>query len=80
MATFVLKHCHAPQECRTAYAAWSGFDSPLRQQPTLASCAGGGHEIYWAVSATDERAALAQLPDWLAERTQATEVRKVPIP
>ncbi len=80
MAKFVLTHRHGPRECRTAYAAWSGFDSPLRNRPTLASCAGGGHRIYWVVSAPDEQAALAQLPEWLAERSEIAEVQDVRIP
>jgi hypothetical protein len=77
---FVLVHHHEPRECRTAYAAWSGFDSPLRSRPTLASCVGGGHTIYWLITASDRGAALDQLPDWLAERTEANEVREVGIP
>ncbi len=80
MPKFVLLHHHEPRQCRTAYAAWSGFDSPLRHRQTLASCDDGGHQIYWVVTAEHEQAALAQLPQWLAERTKATEVREVGIP
>jgi hypothetical protein len=42
MATFVLCHRHEPAECRFAFAAWRGFDSPLRHATALASCAVGG--------------------------------------
>jgi hypothetical protein len=77
---FVLVHRHEARECRIAYAAWSGFDSPLRNRPTLASCAEGGHNIYWLITAPDAGAALGQLPDWLAQRTEANEVREVGIP
>jgi hypothetical protein len=77
---FVISHRHLARECPTAYAAWSGFESPLRHRQTLASCAGGGHDIYWVITASDERAALGQLPEWLAERSDITEVRQVDIP
>jgi hypothetical protein len=80
MATFVLVHRHAPRECCTAYAAWSGFHSPLRRNTTLTSCVSGEHRIYWVVEATDERSALSQLPDWLAERTDVSKVQEVAIP
>jgi hypothetical protein len=80
MPKFVLQHRHQARECRTAYAAWSGFSSPLREQPTLACCASGGHRIFWVVTAADKHSALAQLPDWLAARTEETEVQDVAIP
>ena len=37
MPLFVLVHHHEPDECRFAFAAWKGFDSPLRHQPAVAS-------------------------------------------
>jgi hypothetical protein len=80
LGTFMLSHSHRAEECRTAYAAWNGFDSPLRRRETLASCAGGGHRIFWTVQAPDRRAALAQLPPYVAERTEVSEVREVSIP
>lgn len=76
----MLSHSHGAGECRTAYAAWNGFDSPLRHNETLASCASGGHRIFWTVEAGDEHEALAQLPPYVAERTEVSEVREVPIP
>jgi hypothetical protein len=36
--------------------------------------------VWWTVEANDERAALAQLPGYVAERTDAIEVAEVPIP
>jgi len=80
MAQFMLSHSHKPEECSVAYAAWRGFDSPLRHQPTLASCEEGGHSLWWTVEAATSAEALAQLPPFLADRTQASQVRKVPIP
>ena len=80
MATFVLAHIHEPAQCSTAFAAWHGFDSPLRSKKVLSSCVRGGHRLYWFVEADDASAALAQLPPFIAERTEATEVREVPVP
>lgn len=80
MATFLLTHHHGAEHCRTAFVAWQGFDSPLRHHPTLSSCVDGGHAIWWRVDAADEAAALDQLPDWIAARTEVTRVREVLIP
>jgi len=83
---FALSHHHAAGECGIAYAAWRGFDSPLRHAPTLASCgseptgAPSEHLLLWTVDADSEEAALALLPGWLAERTQVSRVAEVPIP
>ncbi len=80
MAEFLLSQRHAPSECRTAYASWRGFESPLRRQKTISSCALGGHRIYWTVEAGNLEDALAQLPPFLAERTEVSEVTAVAIP
>lgn len=80
MPTYVLHHRHSPEECRVAFAAWKGFESPLRGRLTLASCQQGGHELWWTVEADDEEAALAQLPPYVAGRTQAIEVSEVAVP
>jgi hypothetical protein len=83
---FALSHRHPARECGIAYAAWRGFDSPLRHAPTLASCgsepaeAPSEHLLLWTVDATSEEAALALLPRWLAERTEVRRVAEVPIP
>jgi hypothetical protein len=80
MTRFVLRHRHSSEECRAVYAAWNGFESPLRSGAALASCASGGHRIYWTVDVPSEEEALALLPPFVAERTRAVEVREVPIP
>jgi hypothetical protein len=77
---FVLSHRHAPEECRSAFAAWKGFDSPLRHRPTVSSCVEGGHRAWWQVEAADAVGALAQLPPFLAERTEIEAVREVQVP
>jgi hypothetical protein len=78
--TFLLCHRHAPAECRAAFAAWKGFDSPLRRISTMGSCPQGGHELFWRVQAADGESALAQLPPYLASRTNVVEVTEVAIP
>lgn len=80
MPTFVLTHSHKPDECAVAIAAWKGFASPLRHGTPLGSCAHGGHHVWWTVEATDHAAALALLPDYVARRTIADEVREVHLP
>jgi hypothetical protein len=80
MPTFHLTHRHAPAECRIAFAAWKGFDSPLRHRPTLGSCAKGGHRVFWVVEAGTAEEALAQLPPYVACRTEVSEVSEVEIP
>jgi len=82
---FVLSHRHAPAQCGTAFAAWKGFDSPLRHTAALASCAhhpaaDEEHVLIWTVTAHDEAEALAMLPPWLAARTEVRWVAKVAIP
>lgn len=80
MPRFLLQHQHEPPECGAAYAAWKGFDSPLRHAATLASCLEGGHTIWWNVEALDARAALELLPPYVATRTTALAVSEVGIP
>lgn len=80
MPHFYLHHRHEPEECAAAFAAWNGFESPLRRRRAAASCLTGGHCLLWRVEATDERAAAALLPTFLANRTQVFEVRDVEIP
>jgi hypothetical protein len=76
----MLSHRHDPAECRVVFAAWRGFESPLRHLPTLASCAEGGHAMWWTVDAEHAEGALSQLPPYVAERTEATKVSEVQIP
>ena len=80
MLRFLLHHQHEPDECGVAFAAFRGQQSSLRHQETLASCAYGGHAIWWVVEAPSEEDALAQLPFYLAERATATRVSPVEIP
>jgi hypothetical protein len=80
VATYQLSHHHTQEECRIAFAAWKGYDSPLRRIPTIGSCAAGGHSLWWTVEAGDASEALAKLPPYLAERTDVVEVSEVRIP
>ena len=80
MPHFYLHHRHRPDECAAAFAAWSGFASPLRHRSAAATCLTGGHCLLWRVEATDESAAQALLPTFLASRTEVIEVRDVEIP
>ena len=82
---FVLSHRHAPQECGVAFAAWRGFESPLRHASALATCSNEGadrgeHVLIWTVDAPSPEQALALLPPWLADRAEAQRVGEVPIP
>ena len=80
MPSFLIQHSHEPPECGAVFAAFKGHDSPLRHRATLASCAFGGHAIWWAVQAASEPAALALLPAYVAARATATRVGEVQIP
>jgi hypothetical protein len=80
MPLFLLSHRHDAAECAAAFAAWQGFDSPLRRHPAASTCLDGGHALWWRVEAPDRPAALAQLPPFVARRTEAIQVREVQIP
>ena len=80
MTRFLLHHRHEPDECRVVFAAWKGFQSPLRRRAALGSCPSGGHDIWWEVCAADEREALATLPNYVARRTVATPIAEIEIP
>ncbi len=80
MPPFMLCHQHAPAECAASFAAWRGFDSPLRSHPVASTCRDGGHALWWRVEAASAQAALAQLPPYVARRTRAVRVRDVLIP
>ena len=80
MPRYLLHHRHEPEECGVAFASFRGHGSPLRRQPTLASCRFGGHAIWWTVDAATEQDALALLPFYVAERTTVTSVSEVQIP
>ena len=80
MPFFLLHHEHQPADCATAFAAWSGFDSPLRHRPAASTCLTGGHALWWRVEAPDPGSALGLLPGYLRARTSVTRVRDVEIP
>ena len=80
MSRFILHHRHAARECPVVFASFKGFQSPLRHGATVASCAWGGHEIWWDLEADSDADALALLPGYVARRTTATKVGDVPIP
>jgi hypothetical protein len=80
MPLFLLQHRHEPGECDAAFAAWRGFSSPLRRHPVPSTCLVGGHALWWRVEAPNQRQALALLPDFVARRTDAIEVRDIEIP
>jgi hypothetical protein len=80
MASFLIHHRHDPEKCGVAFAAFKGDQSPLRRTTTFASCASGGHEVWWFVEAESGAAARAMLPHYLAERCEVVPVREVRIP
>ena len=80
MPFFLLHHPHRPDECAAAFAAWQGFQSPLRHRRAPSTCLAGGHAIWWRVEAPTLTAALALVPAFVAQRTDPIEVRDVEIP
>jgi hypothetical protein len=46
----------------------------------MCSCLHGEHAVAWEVEALDTEAALALLPAWVARRTEAMAMRRVPTP
>jgi hypothetical protein len=80
MPTYLLEHRHEAAECEAASAAWRGFESPLRGRPTLSTCLGGDHRLWWLTEAGDEGAALLRLPRYVAERATAVRVRETVMP
>lgn len=80
MFHFLLHHRHEPEDCGVVFAAFKGYESPLRRQATLASCLSGDHAIWWTVEAASEKEALALLPFYVAARTTAARISEVEIP
>ena len=80
MPRFLIQHRHEPHECGVVFASFRGHESPLRHRAALASCASGGHAIWWSVEAASEAAALGLLPFYVAQRATATKVGEVEIP
>jgi hypothetical protein len=77
---FIVSHRHEPHECGIAFVAFRGHDSTLRHRAALASCAYGGHAVWWTVEAAGEQEALEQLPYFVAQRSTVTRVAGVVIP
>ena len=80
MPRFLIHHQHEPRECGVAYASFKGCGSSVRHLPAIASCAFGGHAIWWTVEAAGENEALGLLPFFVAQRATATQVGEVEIP
>jgi hypothetical protein len=80
MPDYLLHHQHQPNECAAAFAAWHGFQSPLRHGRVPSTCLAGGHGLWWRVEAGDSHEALGLLPRYVAQRTNPIEVREVDIP
>jgi hypothetical protein len=81
MSHFLLHHQHAARDCAAAFAAWSGFASPLRHLRVPSTCLSGDeHALWWRVEAPSPADALALLPPYVAERTVPIAVRDVLIP
>lgn len=80
MPKYILHHRHDPDECAAAFAAWIGFESPLRHAAAWSTCLAGGHSLIVRVEAPASRDAIAMLPAFVAARTEALEVRAVQLP
>ena len=80
MPRFLIHHHHEAKDCGVVFASFRGHDSVLRHRGAIASCAYGGHAIWWTVEAPDEGQALGMLPYYVAERAIAIRVSEVGIP
>jgi hypothetical protein len=79
MKHYLLYHRHEAGDCAASFASWNGFPSGLRRSTARSTCAFGGHEIWWSVTAESEQSALANLPTYVAGRTLAVRVADVEI-
>jgi hypothetical protein len=80
MPLYLLHHLHEPSECEAAFAAWRGFESPLRHRPAASTCLAGGHYLLWQVEADSDHEATALLPAFVVARTEVVRVREIEIP
>jgi hypothetical protein len=78
--SYLLQHRHDARDCGRCFAAWKDVSGPLRGTTALATCRRGGHELWWVVEADNPDAALALLPAYVAERTEAVRVDHVDVP
>jgi hypothetical protein len=76
----LLQHRHNADECGRCFAAWKDVTGPLRHSTVLATCRRGGHQLWWCVEAADPDAALALLPAYVADRTEAVPVDQLRVP
>ena len=79
-STWAMASSQCSAECASPFAAWTGFDSPLRHRPAASTCLAGGHALWWRVEAANAGAALELLPHYVRRRTDVTRVRDVEIP
>lgn len=77
---YLLQHRHEARECGRCFAAWKDFTGLLRGTTAIATCRRGAHQLWWVVEADDPEAALALLPPYVAERTEAVRVDRVEVP
>ena len=77
---FMLEHSHKARECGAVFASFKAFDTPLRHRVTAGSCHFGAHRIWWEVEAESSDEALAQLPQYVAQRTTAIPIRELETP
>jgi len=83
MPRYLLHHSHESRDCGVVFAAFKGYDSPLRHRPAPASCLADPrptHLIWWSVEAASAELALAQVPFYVAQRTVVTPISDVLIP
>jgi hypothetical protein len=80
MSRFMLSHSHGPHECGVVFASFKAFASPLRGRSVRASCDFGTHHIWWETEASSEADALAQLPRYVAERTDVVRISELRTP
>lgn len=80
MPTYLLHHRHSADECGASVAAWRGFASPLRGTSAIASCQFGRHGMWWQVEAASADDALALLPRFVAQRSDAIRIAELQLP
>ena len=80
MAEFLLEHRHEPAECAATFAAWQGFDSPLRRRRAACGCLAGDHALWWRVTAADAAARAGPAAALRRRAHRIVAVRDVEIP
>jgi hypothetical protein len=80
MGTYVLSNTHHDGECAATFAAWRGFESPLRRSAPASGCRWSDHRLWWEVEAESAEEALRQLPPFVADRTEVIRVIRADLP